>query len=321
MPIAAFIAGDRHIFFPALVAFASMQHHNPGRFEFFLSFGEADLTVRMKQLMAKYAITFVPTSRLTSLFGGIRYKAPNDGMFPAEILCNYAFPLHLKELGYVLSIKVDYDILCIAPYDTLEPLLPHTSCISALTLRSSYVLSPALQDRLLAQAGLTSIADFGLNAGFIAINNDAYCASDVSGKLAAAFNILLDEQPPVPLVEQQAIAIAACNSGSPVTDLGGKYNHRVRYLYPVQGLSMDLCNIHYITKSKPWVPLDMKVMKYFAENKQGIFPFFRNIWLEFAQSVDGFDEYCSERPLTSREVLALAMLGLGAKTRQETAQV
>lgn len=289
-----------------------MERHNPGVFDFFLSFPSPGLTERMREIMRHYGVTFIPSEALSKETGLSSLPTMAEGNWPEEIFLNWVFPDKLAELGYDYSVKVDYDVLCIAPYEGIDGLLPKEGVVSALTFKAELGIPERAGALVKKDTGFDCFKGVSLNVGFVIFNNSEFVKSEYSHRFFSVYRSLYRHCPNVKLLEQVAAAVLTFNIPYKVTDLGYRYNQRVMWATQNEGLSVDVYNVHYVSTEKPWKPIRLNVVDQMAKNGKGILPFYRNLWLEFARTVEGFDEFCQERPMTSMEILALAMRVLKA---------
>lgn len=262
--------------------------------------------------MGHYGIVFIPSEFLAKDTGLSSLPTMAEGHWPEEIFLNWVFPDKLAQLGYEYSVKVDYDVLCIAPYKGLSELLPSSGIISALTFKADLCVPDLAGALVKKETGFDCFKGVSLNVGFVVFNNAAFAKTEYSRQFFSAYRSLYRHCPDVKLLEQVAAAVLTFNLPFKVTDLGYRYNQRVMWTTQNDGLIVDVYNVHYVSTEKPWKPIRLNVVDQMARNGKGILPFYRNLWLEFARTAEGFDEFCGEQPMTSMETLALAMRVLNA---------
>ncbi len=309
MKIALFVAGDKNIFFPAVVALSSIDKSNPGVFDLYICFDGNDLTAEMQEVLDYYNIRFIPKRDLEA-FGSIEnLPLMKEGKWPLEIFLNWVLPKFFGAAGYRISIKADYDILGTAPYDISE-IDPGEKILSGLTFDVNFEkegvskeLLGSWEQRGIYRKGVRSY----INAGFVVFNNKLYSEFDFYNKLKDVFVEVVNECPGVKLAEQVAAAIVLSSVG--VKEVPASYNQRVLWgSFVDEKLLPDIKNIHYITSSKPWRPFDRKLVPYFVKNRQAIIFSYRAIWLAKASENPWFDKFCTEQPLTLEQILGLNII-------------
>jgi len=307
--VAVYTAGDANIFFPALVAFKSIREHNADLpFDYFMCFDREGLTPRMSELMDRYDVRFLDTAEL-SRHGSIEDLAlMTETVWPSEVFLNWVAPLHFAEAGYSHALKVDYDILCVAPY-ALADILMHSETFGGNTW-GQLLLKDGITAGTLAMLGLPGYSSQSrtayFNVGFVAINLDRYVEGKVFDRFKEVYSVLQAQDGSVNVAEQAAICIIAAVDGHKVRHLGKDYNMRVTQFPELSGDLMPVIrNIHFLTSNKPWRPVSFKYLKhYITSERAGLF-FYRNIWLNAASEVDGFAEFVAERPLSEMQMVGL----------------
>lgn len=312
MKIALFVAGDKNIFFPALVALDSINRQNPGIFDLFICFDDEDVTDDMRAAMRHHEVEFVSSKEIGGVSGIDRLPKMKEGRWPREILLNWALPDYLLAKGYEHSIKVDYDILCIAPYDMAEILPSSSEIVSGLTmavdLEKEGVGKDLLTELEVSDAYRPSVKTY-INAGFVAFNNRLCKSFGFFDRLLVVYGKILSHSPGANLAEQIAVAIVLSVAPGGIKELAPAYNHRVRWGILVnEHLIPEAKNIHYITGLKPWVPFDRKHVPYFVRNKQGVLFTYRALWLAKANESPWFGVYCQESPLTQEQILGINII-------------
>lgn len=307
---AIFIAGDENIYFPALVAIESIREHNPDVFDYFMCFSGDKLTPYMERTLRGKDIHFMDIRELGRYGINEKFSAMSEGHWPVEVFYNYVIPMHLGELGYDYSYKVDYDILCTGKYN-LEEIQPTAVGISGwsnkLNLSSPGVPRNVI-DALKSKGMISSETVSYMNVGFIGFNNKIYAQKDMFGTFTEAYKYLHEACPQAKLLEQIAFALLLESTNGEFISVSEAYNHRVLATRHSDGeFNFDTKNIHFITKFKPWRKLEKDKFRWFIFNGGNHLFLYRNIWLEFAEKVDGFEFFCMERPLTTMQMIGVNM--------------
>jgi lipopolysaccharide biosynthesis glycosyltransferase len=305
--VAVFIAGDENIFFPALVALASVEEQNPRRFRKFICFEKRGLTPDMIRLMARYDIEFIDANAVPTYESVKRLSPMKEGKWPQEIMLNWALPEYFATLGFDYSVKLDYDVLCINPFTGFEAFTTGKILFSSLFSKGSTYVPEAAARFIEAKTGLRCSFERAINAGVAVFNNRLAAEFRFFETYAALYTLLVERCPELPTLEQVALAIIASNLKAGFLPLDSRYNHRIRQMRGVDDFTTDIIIIHYLTRHKPWRPMTVKDVRKVTSADIPILPFYRSIWLDYARTIDGFERYCSERPFTSTEFLCMAM--------------
>lgn len=308
---AIFVAGDENIFFPALVALDSMVAHNPGKFDPYICFNKENLTDVMSQALEHHNIGFVDSKQLKAYEAIGSLKEMKEGRWPIEIFMNWALPEYFLTLGYKNSIKVDYDILCIAPYNIAE-IYPENSIARGLVIDVDFKREGIPEDFLnlaISEGKVALEKSCYVNAGFVTFNNKKCEEFDFFNKLISTYSYISNACPDANLTEQIALAFVLSTYENGVEKISASYNHRVRWGVQVdEKLLPTAKNIHYITSVKPWNPFDRTKMKQFVNIKQGVLFAFRAIWLEQAAKCPWFSTFCKESPMSQVKTLGLTIV-------------
>ena len=89
--------------------------------------------------------------------------------------------------------------------------------------------------------------------------------------------------------------------------LGPGQNVRVRVTRNVApGFTSSTAVLHFFTPHKPWRPLSADRLVHILKGGWPMFPFYRMVWLDYASRIEGFEEFCDERPYSSVEIMSVA---------------
>lgn len=309
--LAVYIAGDHNIFFPGLVTLATIKQHNPtAPIDLFMLFDEAGLTPRMRELLDKYGINFIPVEALSE-YGRIDDMAQmQENVWPTEVFYNWLAPLKFWDMGYRDIVKADYDMLCVAPWDISELRL------SGADLATTNWKQSAFKDGVLEETadsiGWVPRDDKGTidysNVGFVAIDGRSYAQSDFFTVFKSVYQALMAQSGKVAAAEQVAFGITIELVGLKLGKIDKSYNHRVSTLPELdENYFPKIRNIHYLTSNKPWKPLTFKYMHAYAKDGRGGIFLFRNLWLKRAAHIEGFSEFVDQRPHDELNELGIAL--------------
>ena len=307
--IAIYVAGDGNIFFPALVALNSIRAHNAHiPFDYFMFFDEEDLSPRMQQLLDEHEITFVDTQKLSQYGSLDNLGLMTENIWPREVFYNWLVPHHLAALGYSHAVKADYDLLCVGRYN-LADILIQTETFAGNTWLQD-MAKDGIEKETLSELGIIAtdapVRIPYFNVGFVPINVDTYVRRDVFGSFKSIYMQIQEQKNTVKVAEQAAIALLCAIDGHKIRHLTKDYNMRITGLPDIQtDLMPELRNIHYLTSNKPWKPVSFKYISAYAGDTRAGLYLFRNVWLNAASKVRGYDEFISQSPLTDLEYVGL----------------
>ncbi|WP_448118308.1 glycosyltransferase [Pseudomonas serbica] len=306
--IALFIAGDERIYFPALVTLLSIKKHNPNKFDYFLCFDAKKLSEDMIETLREHEIQFIDNQDLQHFEIEKNFTLMSEGKWPIEVFYNYALPIYLGEKGYSYSIKADYDLLCIEEYDLAE-IVPISNTLGGLCTKVSLLKEGVAEDTIvdLKSKGLVAseLTDY-MNVGFISFNNKKYVESNYIDSFIEIYKYLAQINPEARLLEQVAFSLMLYKLKGDYLSFSDAYNHRVLWTKAVtRDLTFNIKNIHYITQFKPWKPIDLDKLRWVIHRSRGCLFSFRNLWLEFAETLPTFELYCQEKRLTEKQLAAL----------------
>lgn len=290
------MAGDKNIFFPAVVALSSIMDNNPNQFDPFISFPKDDLTDEMLDVLDFYKINYVDASILEKKHSIENMQLMKENNWPREIFLNWLFPYYLFNKGYEFSIKVDYDILCVDSYN-MEDIIPRDNVMSGLFCKADLMkqgISEGFLKKLDIEGLYNKAVDSYINVGFVCISNKKYSELDFFNKLKKTYTEMLMACPQTELAEQAAVAIVLSTLNG-VHKISSEYNQRIRWgSFVKPNLKPNIKNIHYITRMKPWVPLKRDTVQDFTKRKQGMIFLYRSIWLHIASKNPWFKSFCNQ---------------------------
>ena len=313
--IPLFVCGDENIFFPAVVALSSIERHNPGVFELYLCVDSSKVSADQRQLLTTYGIRLFDTRPLLKRVPRIGFRTLRETRWPLDLFVNWVVPEEFAKMGYRHSIKCDYDVLCVGKYD-LDQLLVHgREFLSGLVYRSNLTFCkvPAnVQKQLETDGRYNPKSREFINAGFVVFDNYQYTEARLLEEFGSVYRLLYESNDAIHLLEQTAFGICLSTRLDRLKPLDASYNRRVLALLETRDdLTFDAKNIHYITRNKPWKPINMKRLSRSVEEGQGALFAYRNMWLRYACGVEGFERYCDQRPLSDEESLGLMMRIIG----------
>lgn len=310
MKRAVFIAGDENIYFPALVALESIREHNPEIFDFYICFNGDKISPYMKKTLKKRCINFIDSKDLSAYGIEKTFLSMNEGHWPVDVFYNYALPIHLGNMGYEYSYKVDYDILCTGKY-ILSEIEPNGVGFSGWANKVNLLKENVPEDFIddIAKKGLISGCNVNyMNVGFIGFNNKIYTENNMQKKFTDSYLLLQKKCPQAKLLEQIAFSFLIESTAGGFMKIPEAYNHRVLSTRDSDDeFHFNTKNIHFITKFKPWRKLEKDKMKWFIFNGGSHMYLYRNIWLDYASKVDGFEYFCMERPLNTMQLAGMQM--------------
>lgn len=304
--IAIFIAGDKRIFFPALVAFASIKENNPSGFDFFLCFDQEDLNPEISETLEKYGVSFLDSKSVEGYHSAQKAGKYLGGRFPPEVCLNWCLPQHLLKSGYRLSMKLDYDLLCTGTLDGLLNEISEDFFFSfSITQFGSTIPDDALE-QIKAEMGLEEPQKFSINPGVALLDNQKCEDASFYEKIFKIIEILSGKGLKLRALEQAALALFVANHESGFAAMEGRYHQRATVGTADCEFEPNVSFVHYLTRHKPWLPFSMEDLKEVSRMGATRIPFYRNLWINFARKIDGFSEYCNEKPYDDLELIGLA---------------
>lgn len=307
---AIFIAGDENIYFPALVTLESIKKYNNDFFDMFMCFDGSKLTSYMQNILNKYSIKFIDSRELKKFDIEKNFSTMIEKHWPIDIFYNYVLPIYLGELGYVYSYKVDYDILCIDKYiiSEIEPSdVVFSGWANKVNLEIENVGKKTIE-KLINENRISGKNIDYMNVGFIGFNNKLYSEQKIFDKFTEAYLLLKSECPNAKLLEQIAFGLVIESTKGRFKTIPEAYNHRVLSARESDdNFEFDTKNIHFITRYKPWRKLEKDKIKLFIFNQGSHMYLYRNLWLDFASKIDGFELFCMETPLTTKQLVGMEM--------------
>lgn len=302
---AIYIAGDANIFFPAVVALASIEKHNPSYFDYFICFDKDSLTQSMAKLLRKHRVKFIDSKDVQGYEAALKLGMMNEGRWPAEVYLNWCLPQHLHTLGYLSSIKVDYDVLCTGSLVNLSK-YSDTYAFSFLKTKVDTHVPLAALEAVKDKTGLKETRLFSINTGVAVFDNKACVELSFYEQVFNIVEAFIEHCPGIRTLEQAAIALYVSNFEDKFKEIPKKFHQRVIAATNAEKLNPDVFLIHYLTKFKPWLPFTINDLKDCSLNGSCFIPIYRNVWLKFAMTIDGFSEFCNERPYSDLELIGLS---------------
>lgn len=304
---ALYVAGNSNIFFPALVALTSIEKHNPGQFDRFMCFEKAQLTPEMSTLLEFYGIQFVDTGSL-DILDKVRDMAKMPGWWPLEVYLNWGMPEYFADQGYKYSIKSDYDVLCIAPYETdFTHYLAENQPFTGITTgaQTTENITKETWDTVRSQLSLSCEHKKAINVGFLFCDNHVCKEVGLFDRFKELHSIIARQEPRIFVDEQLAASILMHQMPkSEAKYLHERYNMRVRRSpNTAEDLRADIANIHYITAFKPWKPLTPKDAQSCGKTYHPIVPMYRNLWIRYAETLKKSELYLTEKPLDELQLI------------------
>ncbi|WP_157983941.1 hypothetical protein [Nesterenkonia muleiensis] len=308
--IAAYVAGDNRIFFPALVALKELENHNPERFDKFIVFDGSLAIGYEADLMEKAGIKFLDARDVSSYDLIAKSSAMIDRDWPLEVMLNWAVPEYLGSMGYGHSLKLDYDALPVQTFSELDRLINSRMKVSFRTAAARSVA--VVNDRASLGTGWDRIDPERpvrqLNAGVALFDNRAIAEVSEEGFFAevmAIYDEIMTQAPATKTIEQVALAYVCDRFGSDFVDLPHAMNSFAReWNARLEVSAMEV--IHFLGKPKPWQPLEPRLL-YRYVTRMKLMPYLRDIWLSAASRVEGFEDFTNQRASTPLERLQLAI--------------
>ena len=283
----AYVVGDKNIIYPAIVTLLSIKRFHPNDIDLFI------MTETKFANDEQFKICQENNIKLTDLdvLSPSEYLADFSDMkrWPVEIFLNYMAPVYLEGKSYDYAIKLDYDMLCIAPFDFKKITPNKDQIISVITKRPlTYYLEEKNIARLEKSIGnKLADTDCACNVGTIVIDLKRYCKQKLHMVFADAYKIMskikiINGE----TIEQFGFGLLQSMKRISFKRLPEAYNFRPGVCFTNK---QDAAIIHYSTIFKPWTDLDMEQ----AEIRTRAMNFsvvsqilFFNMWIEFCNTID-----------------------------------
>lgn len=306
--VVAYAAGDHRIVFPAVVALKSIEDHNPGAFHKIITFDGSRLTTEHTALMERYGIEFID-ARTVPHFNRVKaMPLMEEGRWPAEVFLNWAMPEHLATLGYRYSVKLDYDVVCVAPFqDIVKRAVTRGDQVAYRRLRPTYKAPrPELAQKFRAATGREFPTSHKINVGVAFFDNEALTRGNYFEEFLGSYSALMEIAPRMHATEQVALAAASSDYGERFVPLPVSMNRFARPFKSKFEPEADARIVHFNGDLKPWKPIDPRHHRM-AEKRGEISPLLlRELWLQQAATVEGFESYTSARSVQPLELLTMA---------------
>ena len=279
-------------------------------------FNGDDKTPEMDRLLARYGITFISSVDVHQADLALSLPRMVQGRWPSEVFLNWVLPEHFERLGYAYSLKLDYDTLSLAAFPTRtferEPL-----SVAVLGTIGDTHVPQAVIDRATQGIGMDPTHTRACNVG-IAVFDNSYAASfQFFERFQELYRIFMEEDPGYPGALEQVCFAALVANMEHAKPLAARLHTRVKTTRNVEpGFTSSTVLLHFITEYKPWKPLTPKQIVHLVATKRWpMMPFYRMVWLDYASRVDGFAEFCDQRPYSPLEVMNMANTVLLAEKR------
>lgn len=304
--VVAYAAGDHRIVFPAAVALQSLEDHNPGQYHRIICFDGSQLTEEHREIMDRHGIEFLDARTVPDFNRVKEMPLMKEGRWPAEVFLNWALPEHLATLGWRYSLKFDYDVVCVAAVDAVDKAIETGTKVAYRRLGPRYKapsaeIAAAFEER----TGRPFPASNKINVGVAFFDNQAMREGRYFDEFLKAYGTLMDIAPQMNATEQIALAAVSHDFGEGFRGLPASMNRFARPFKSKFEPEADIRIIHYNGNLKPWKTIEPRHYRM-AERRHEISPLLlREMWLQHAQHVHGFQEYTDQRPVQPLELLTL----------------
>ena len=304
--VVAYAAGDHRIVFPAAVALQSLEDHNPGQYHRVICFDGADLTEDHQRIMDHHGIEFLDARTVADYTRVKEMPLMKEGRWPAEVFLNWALPEHLATLGWRYSLKFDYDVVCVDAVEAVDQAIEAGTAVAYRRLAPRYrapaqKIAVAFEDK----TGRPFPTSNKINVGVAFFDNQAMQEADYFDNFLKAYGVLMDIAPQMNATEQIALAAVSHDFGERFRPLPASMNRFARPFKSKFEPETDIRIIHYNGNLKPWKPIEERHYRM-AERRAELSPLLlREMWLQHAQHVCGFEDYTDQRPIQPLELLTL----------------
>ncbi|GAA1808158.1 glycosyltransferase [Nesterenkonia flava] len=306
--VVAYAAGDHRIVFPAVVALTSIEKHNPGNFHKLIAFDGSHLTDEHSALMSRYDIEFIDARTVPDFNRVKSMPLMQEGRWPAEVFLNWAMPEHLATLGHRYSVKIDYDVVCVASFQNIvEEAIAQEHYVAYRRLKPTYKApTPEVAQQFLAATGREFPTIQKINVGVALFDNEALQRGRYFDEFLKAYGALMEIAPQMHATEQVALAAVSTDYGQHFVPLPASMNRFARPFKSKFEPEADVRIVHYNGDLKPWKVIEPRHHRM-AERRGQISPLLlRELWLKQAETVDGFEDYTDARSVGPMELLIMA---------------
>lgn len=306
--VVAYAAGDHRIVFPAVVALKSIEEHNPGRFHKVITFDGSDLTDEHAELMQRYGIEFIDARTVPDFNRVKSLPLMKEGRWPAEVFLNWAMPEHLATLGHRYSVKIDYDVVCVAPFTTvIEKAIAQEHHVAYRRLKPTYKApTPEISEHFLQATGREFPTIQKINVGVAFFDNEALQRGRYFDEFLKTYGALMEIAPQMHATEQIALAAVSNDYGQHFVPLPASMNRFARPFKSKFEPEADVRIVHFNGDLKPWKVIEPRHLRM-AERRGQITPLLlREMWLQQAETVEGFHNYTEARSVNPLELLTMA---------------
>lgn len=297
--VAVYVCGNEQIYFPAIVALTSIQHHNPeAPFDYFISFSKNQMTPKMRNELRSRNITFIPRERFANI-RQVEFENMAEGKWPSEIWDNWIAPLYFRAEGYPHALKVDYDVLCLSPYSTHE--MFGSSEVFRGVVMSVDLQKDNVNHGIFETLGYQSPSNLQdapyCNVGVLGFNTKNYEDTDFITEYSHAYQVLRNSTPTVSLCEQAALSVMMTGGQISYGTLNPNYNVRIITRPPITDDGRaDIRNLHFITHNKPWLQPNYRWFDNYVSENKTIMYLYRACWLAAASRDPLASEYLNFDP-------------------------
>lgn len=315
---AVYVAGDRNIVFPAVVALASFAQHNPEGYDFLIFSEPEALDDREKMLLKVNGIELINVRELGAFADKNVFdsREMQEGRWPVHVLLNWAAPQYLGAAGYTRSVKLDYDVLILGSVDLLLQKedefcakMRRTKKKCKLTVASTRESADILSFGGRPDADFQRLA-FSVNAGVGVFNNDWAEKVRLFDIFLKIYNMMQKNEDPISLYEQAALALIFKTAEPPFVELDPIYNcyARTEYVRFCRSGGKAPVILHYMGAEKPWkMTFDayLRLPERFRQRYSDL-PLTNNMWVKVAQALPGVADFMTVPALSEEQLYFLA---------------
>ncbi len=252
----AYMVGDQNIGLGGLVAFDSLQKHNPGiDCKMYTYTDKLDPVIKAKLISIN--VELINLNQFTAFMAEFSVETRAAMTWPPEVFLNYYIP-NLLQGEYQYAFKIDYDVLFNDTID-LEEVTPNSAQVissihNAFTCTKMNRISihiPAYQQ--IGKFDFPRMLKTGINTGFLTIDIDAYCELAVFESMRevyAKLKVAKEEAYLDVYVDQGLLNITIEYLNIKFKEIPLKYNLTTTACKYLKGA--DITMFHYTGVMKPW---------------------------------------------------------------------
>lgn len=183
--IACLVLGDSNIRYKDIVTLVSVKQHN--LFDLFTASTGSSPDNKYLDYLNKYGINYLPFKKeIIDYISGFKVS----GKWPPEMLARFYFPFEFYAMGFDYLIIIDYDMLCLRPYN-LKDIISSPAILRGIYINTDPNQFPTDMREILNDKWNFPPPNYDkriYNGGFLVFNLEKYAISDFYMKYQKIYN-------------------------------------------------------------------------------------------------------------------------------------